>query len=428
MDYNEALQYIHGASKFGWKLGLNNITRLLDLMGNPHKKLKFIHVAGTNGKGSVCAFLTQILIEAGYRVGTFTSPYIERFTERIKLDNCDIDEDDLARITGFVKSRVDMMTQAGENHPTEFEIVTAIGMQYFFEKKCDVVVLEVGLGGRFDATNVIDVPLAAVIMTIGYDHTDILGKTLPEIAFEKAGIIKEGGDVLLYPQSDEAEKVFERVCAERKAVLHKVDTGCIKIREFSEDGQVFDYGERKGLSIHLLGEHQAKNAAMAIRTVELLAKKGLPVTEEQLRRGLEKTRWPGRLEVLLKKPVFLIDGAHNREGAEVLSRTLREYFPNHRKIFIFGVLKDKEYDLMLEKVAPLASAIITVTPESPRAMKARDLAVIAGRYCKNVLVSDTIEDAIEKSFKLAEPDDLVCSFGSLYYIGVVRQLLLNRKK
>jgi len=199
MNYEEALEYIHGALKFGSKLGLHNIRVLLELMGNPHKKLKFVHVAGTNGKGSTVAFISSILIEAGYKTGIFVSPYIERFTERIKINNQEIPGADLARITGFVKEKVDIMVQRGENHPTEFEIVTAMAFQYYYENNCDVVVLEVGLGGRLDSTNVIDTPLASVITTISYDHMDRLGSTLPEIAFEKAGIIKEGGDVVMYP-------------------------------------------------------------------------------------------------------------------------------------------------------------------------------------------------------------------------------------
>ena len=215
MDYDQAIEYIHSTFKFGVKLGLENIKALLDLMDNPHKKLKYVHVAGTNGKGSTVAFISSILIESGYRVGIYTSPYIQRFTERIRVNTDEISKQDLARITSFVRDKVESMVSMGLNHPTEFEIVTAIAFQYFFEKGCDIVVLEVGLGGRFDSTNVIDNPLVSVITTISYDHMDILGDTLSKIAFEKAGIIKDGTHVVLYPQSKDAERVLEEICREK---------------------------------------------------------------------------------------------------------------------------------------------------------------------------------------------------------------------
>ena len=422
MNYEEALEYIHGALKFGSKLGLHNIRVLLELMGNPHKKLKFVHVAGTNCKGSTVAFISSILIEAGYKTGIFVSPYIERFTERIKINNQEIPGADLARITGFVKEKVDIMVQRGENHPTEFEIVTAIAFQYYYENNCDVVVLEVGLGGRLDSTNVIDTPLASVITTISYDHMDRLGSTLPEIAFEKAGIIKEGGDVVMYPpQVEEVYNVFRKACAERNSRLHTVDFSKLRFESFDVDGQVFDYEGYNSLKISLLGGHQVRNAAVAVKTAEVLREKGLSITEDSIRRGLVKARWPGRLEIVSKGPLFLIDGAHNIEGAKALSEALRLYFPNKRVIFIFGVLKDKDYRSMIEAVAPMAEAFITVTPKSGRALPAKDLAKIIGDYCKNVSVSDTIKEAIETSFKLASSDGLICAFGSLYYIGEVRK-------
>lgn len=422
MNYDEALEYIHGTLKFGWKLGLHNISRLLELMDNPQKKLKFVHVAGTNGKGSVTAFISNILIEGGYRVGTFISPYIERFTERIKINNQEITRDELARITGYVKSKVDIMVNDGESHPTEFEIVTAIAMQYYLDNKCDIVVLEVGLGGRYDSTNVIDTPLAAVIMTIGYDHTDRLGTTLAEIAYEKAGIIKQGGDVILYPQVQEAGRVFEQACRERNAALHRVNTAGILISEFSIEGQVFTFEKYNKLYISLPGKHQTKNAATAVKVIELLTGKGFSVSEKQLRSGLEKTKWPGRLEVLSKEPLFLIDGAHNPEAAGVLCETLKDCFPDRKMIFIFGVLRDKDYESMLDIIAPLASMFITVTPDDKRALEAGNLANIVRRYCKNVLAGDTIEEAVRTSLLSASPEDIICAFGSLHYIGLIRKL------
>jgi dihydrofolate synthase / folylpolyglutamate synthase len=286
MTYEQAMEYIHGTLKFGSKLGLHNITALLELMGDPHRKLRFIHVAGTNGKGSTVAYISSILIEAGYKVGIFTSPYLERFSERMKVNHAEIPEETLARIAGFVKSKVDILLSHGESHPTEFEIVTAIAFQYYYEQECDVVVLEVGLGGRYDSTNVIDTPLLAVITTISYDHMSILGDTLPKIAFEKAGIIKSQGDVLLYPQPQEVDKVFETVCMEKQSRLLRVDFDTLQIRIFDVDSQTFDYGAYKNLQIGLLGEHQVRNAVVALHVSEILRSKGLSISENAVREGL----------------------------------------------------------------------------------------------------------------------------------------------
>lgn len=426
MEYSEALNYIHGALKFGTKLGLTNIRSLLELMGNPHKKLKFVHVAGTNGKGSTVAFISSILAKAGYRTGVYTSPYIERFTERMKINDVEISEQDLARITQFVKEKVEMLIAQGGNHPTEFEIVTAIAFQYFYEKKCDVVVLEVGLGGRFDSTNVIDKPMVSVITTISYDHMDHLGNTLPEIAFEKAGIIKPGSDVVIYPQTAEVEKVFEDVCTERGAELHRADFSELKPESFNVDGQIFRYKNYKDLRISLLGEHQTANAAVAIETIEILNNKGFSISESDIREGLTNTRWPGRLEVLNKDPVFLIDGAHNPQGAMVLRDALNKYFPEKEKIFIVGILKDKDYKAVIETIAPIASCFITVTPRSERALPAAELGKFIETCCKNVSVSDTIEEAVYASLKFSKENSIICAFGSLYYIGEIRKLFVKQ--
>ncbi|MCX7920403.1 MAG: bifunctional folylpolyglutamate synthase/dihydrofolate synthase [Clostridia bacterium] len=428
MQYDEALDYIHNTLKFGIKLGLHNISTLLELMGNPHHKLKYVHVAGTNGKGSTVAFISNILIESGYKVGTYTSPYLERFTERMKINNIEIAQDDLARITGFVKEKVELMVERGDNHPTEFEIVTAVAFQYFYESSCDIVVLEVGLGGRFDSTNIIKTPLVSVITTISYDHMDRLGNTLPEIAFEKAGIIKEGGEVVVYPQKREVEEVFEAACNERGAILHKADFKTINVIEGNVDGQKFDYAHYKGLSISLLGLHQVKNAVVALNTIEILKAKGYKITEESLRTGLANTKWPGRLEVVGKQPVFLIDGAHNTEGAVTLKETLDQYFPGKHKIFIVGVLRDKDYKSLIEAVIPGSEKVIAITPNSERALPAEELAIFIGNYCKNVLVGATIEEAVEKALALSSGDDVICAFGSLYYIGEIRALLKNSIK
>lgn len=420
MNYDEALDYIFGTLKFGSKLGLHNIGVLLKLMGDPQKKLKFVHVAGTNGKGSTTAFISSILTEAGYKTGVFISPYIQRFTERMRIGSEEISRDELAEITGFVKENVDKMIAMGENHPTEFEIVTAIAFEYFYRNNCDVVVLEVGLGGRFDSTNIIDTPLVAVITTISFDHTDRLGNTLPQIAFEKAGIIKPGGTVVIYSQGAEVEQVFEKACEERGARLYKTDFSELTLHEFGIDGQTFSLGQYKDLKIGLLGKHQIYNAATSVNAVMHLRDKGFEISEAALRRGLLKAKWPGRFEVVSREPAVIIDGAHNAEGARMLRSTLDEYFPGRPVTFIMGVLSDKDYDLMMKTVLPGCKRLFAITINSPRALSAPDLAKNARKYCKNVQVSDTIEGALRTCIETASQDEVICAFGSLYYIGEVR--------
>jgi dihydrofolate synthase/folylpolyglutamate synthase len=451
MTYEEALEYINGANRFGKKLGLENIRTLLGMLGDPQKELRFVHVAGTNGKGSTSAFIGSILSQAGYRTGIYTSPYLQRFTERIAISRpaadgqengapgtaamaagCrgtgrktyreEISEDELAGITALVRDCADKMAGEGKNRPIMFEIVTAIALEYYRRKKCDIVVLETGMGGRFDATNAIDVPELAVITTISRDHTQRLGNTLPEIAFEKAGIIKEGGDVLVYDQEPEVMQVFEDACRDRGARLHRVDFSKIRLHGFGPDGQVFSYRELEGLRISLIGRHQLRNAAVAVEAASLLKDKGWRITETDIRNGLGVARWPGRMEILSKDPVFIIDGAHNPEGARALRKTLDEYFPGRPLTFIIGAAADKDHRAMLENALPGCRKVITVTIPSNRALPADVLAEHASRYCNDVMISDTIERAVRTGIASAGPGGVVCAFGSLYYIGAVRDM------
>ncbi|HOA54899.1 MAG: folylpolyglutamate synthase/dihydrofolate synthase family protein [Acetivibrionales bacterium] len=432
MTYDEALAYIHGANRFGKKQGLRNIRTLLRIMGDPQKKLRFVHVAGTNGKGSTSAFIGSILSEAGYKTGIYTSPYVQRFTERIAMSSpvaigrntlrTEISRGELADITSFVRDCVNRMAETGENRPTEFEIVTAIAYEYYFRKRCDIVVLETGLGGRFDPTNVIDVPELAVITSIGMDHTERLGKTLAEIASEKAGIIKPGGDVLVYDQSPEVMQIFEDACGQRKAGLHIAGFSGIELREFGSEGQVFSYKGFRELKIPLIGRHQLRNAAVAVDAALLLNNRGYSIPEEAIRRGLENTRWPGRMEILSTDPAIIIDGAHNAEAAVVLKETLNEYFPGRPLKFIVGMAADKDYHTMLGTVLPGCKKVVAVTIPSIRALPADLLAKYASTYCNDVMISDTIEGALKIIMETARPEDVVCAFGSLYYIGLIRDM------
>ena len=420
LTFEEAMRLIHATQRFGSRFGLESIRALLERLNKPQDKLKYVHVAGTNGKGSVCAYLTAMLRAAGLKVGLYISPFIQRFTERIQVNGEEISEEAIARITTQIKAAITDMEAAGLPSPTEFDLVTAMGFAYFAEQGCDIVVLEVGLGGRLDSTNIIKAPEAAVITRLGYDHTEVLGNTLEKIASEKAGIIKPGCDVVLYPQPPEAETVFEEVCTERSARLHKIDLSGMRLTEFGLWGQRFTYTGFGEYQISLLGEHQLGNAALALHTTRLLQGKGFPVTEEAIQNGLLSARWPGRMELVHINPFVLIDGAHNTQGAAALKRGLQQYFPGKPIIFLVGVLSDKDYGDMMREIAPLDVRFLTIAPESPRALPAEALAVHLSQYGKPVQAYAKLEDAIAEGLSLCGEDDVLCAFGSLYYIGKVR--------
>lgn len=431
MDYKEALDYIHNTNKFGVVLGLENITKLLDLMGNPQKDLKFIHVAGTNGKGSTSSYIANVLHQADYEVGFFTSPFLEVFNERIRINNENIPDEDLAEVTETTKIAVDKMLAEGFSHPTEFEVVTAIAIEYYKRKQVDFVILEVGMGGRFDSTNVIEDSLVSVLVPIAMDHIDILGDTLEKIAYEKAGIIKDKGLVISYPQDLEAKKVVEEVAREKNAELITVPVESLNISEMNELGSKFDfkYGKYdfKDLQIRLIGKHQAYNATTALTTLLTLKDKGeIDLTEEQIRRGLDETRWIGRLELLKTSPRFIIDGAHNMQGIQALKKTIDEVFEYDRLILGLGILADKEVEEMIAEMAPLGDEIIVTTPNIFRAMEAKELGERIGKYNKNYTVEPDIEKAIDLALEKAGENDIILFSGSLYLIGDVRRYAKNK--
>lgn len=440
MTYNEALDYIHSMPVFSGSIDFEKTKVLMEYLGFPQHKLKVIHIAGTNGKGSTAAFISTILREAGYSVGLYTSPYIERFTERIKIDGFEISEDELAVITESVKTAVNEIKADNKPLPTEFDVITAIAFIWFREMGVNIVVLETGMGGRLDSTNVVDPPELAVITSISYDHMAILGNTLPEIASEKAGIIKPQSDVLLYPQPDDVYSVFEKKCHSENARLHNCILGtplnsesdCLK--QFmsidlsaAEDTMIKTQFDGDNLGISLLGTHQIKNASMAVNAAAILRNKGWDIPDDAIRNGLKNTAWCGRFEILRRDPVFLIDGGHNEEGVESLVGSIKDLFPNKKIIFIFGVLADKNYNKMTELILPLSARIFTVTVTNPRALLSSDLA----EAIKNspeydnipVIPCSDISAAVNASLDLAEPDDIICAFGSLYYIGIVRRMV-----
>ena len=430
MTYREALDYISSRPRFAPRrlapgeepFNLNAIRALLARLGDPQKELRFVHVAGTNGKGSTTAFLSAVLQEAGLRAGLYTSPYLERFTERIRIGDREISEEDLGRHAETVRDAVEEMKRDGQDLPSEFELVCAMSFLWFREQAPDLVVLEVGLGGRLDATNVIDCPDLAVITSIGFDHMETLGDTLPKIAWEKAGIIKSGGHVIALPQDPAVDAVFQTVCLERKAVLHPA---ALPVRTARPDlwGQGFDLPGLPGLYISLPGTYQMENAALAAQAALLLKELGWPVTEEAIRSGLKKAKWPGRFELLRTEPAVLIDGAHNADGARALRASLETVFPGKQIVFIAGVLADKEYDAMLTAVLPLAERFYTVAPPNARALPAEALADRLTELGGLAFPCGSVEEAVRLAVDHAGKDGVVCAFGSLYYIGQVRSLL-----
>lgn len=427
MEYKETLEYIHNTNKFGIKLGLKNIKELLKLLGNPQEKLKFIHISGTNGKGSTAAFISNVLIEEGYQTGLFTSPYIEEFNERIQINNKKIPHQDIIRITHEIKNCIEIMTNKGLNHPTEFEIVTALAMKYFYIKKCDFVVLEVGMGGRFDATNIIKNSIVSVITKISLDHIEYLGDTIKKIAYEKAGIIKDNVPVVLYSKQDEVKEVIREIAIEKNARIIYPDFNRIINIDSSLKEQIFDYKDYKNIKIKLLGEHQKKNCIIAIEALEIVKNKGFRINKESIMKGLYKTRWIGRMEVLSYNPCFIIDGAHNKDGAIALVESMKQIFKEKKITFIFGVLKDKDIRGMVNVFSTIAKRFILITPNNNRGFCAKNLADIVKTSCNDVFISDTIELAILRALNVVKKDDIICSLGSLSYIGEVRRIFINYK-
>lgn len=415
VTYQEAIDYINGVRWLGSKPGLERVSELLRRLGEPQKKLKFIHIAGTNGKGSCAAMLASVLRAAGCRTGLFTSPYLWRFNERMQINGRPIGDEALAAITEKIRPHAEAM----EDHPTEFEMMTAAALLWYAEENCDVVVLEVGLGGRFDATNVIESPEVSVIMNIGLDHTEILGDTLEQIAFEKAGIVKPGSPCVLYQQSEEVTEVVRRVCAERGAALRIADFAAIRPEFDSLEGQVFTY-KNEPYAIPLLGAHQLKNAAVAIEAAELLRGRGWRIEQDALEHGLYAVSWPARFELLREEPPFVVDGGHNVQCAETVADNLRRYFPDRRRILLIGVLRDKDYRGMLDVLAPEADAFVCVTPDSPRALPAEALAEELRRFGKPAAACGSIREGVSEALAQAGDEAMVCAVGSLYMAGEIR--------
>ncbi|MDD6211882.1 MAG: bifunctional folylpolyglutamate synthase/dihydrofolate synthase [Clostridiales bacterium] len=417
MTYEEALTYIHSVVWRGSRLGLDRTYELMEKLGNPQKDLKFIHIAGTNGKGSASAMMASVLQEAGYKVGLYTSPFIYRFNERMQVNGEMIADEELAELTEMIQPFADSM----EDSPTEFELITALAMVYFKRHECDIVVLEVGLGGALDSTNVIPVPELAVIMAIGLDHTAELGGTISEITEAKAGIIKEGGDVVAYGRDPEAEAVLARVCEERHASLYYPEYERLNPVLSDLEGQFFDYNGFQNLRISMPGLYQMYNAAVVIRAMQILnSKEKWYISDEAIRDGLAKTRWNGRFEILHRNPTVIIDGSHNPHGINATVESLKNYFEDTKLIFLIGVMADKDVEHIMDAVLPMAKEFVTVTPDNPRAMKADVLAEKLNQMgAPGVTAASSVEEGCRIALEKAGRTGVVCSIGSLYMVGDV---------
>ena len=415
MNYEEAMQYIHAVQWAGHKPGLSRTRTLLAALGDPHRQLKFVHVAGTNGKGSTAAMLAACLQAAGYRVGLYTSPFINRFNERIQVDGEQIPDRALVQLVEQVKPAADAMADV----PTEFEIITALGMLWFAQQRCDIVVLEVGLGGTLDSTNVIDPPECAVITALGMDHVKELGPTLAEIASAKAGIIKPGSPVVSYGGAPEADAVIARAAARQNAPLTVVDFAKLNVRGGDLDGVNFDFDGLENIRLPLIGSYQPKNAAVAITALRVLRQRGWNIPESAVRQGLERVSWPGRFELLRHSPAFLLDGSHNAHGMRATVQSLRDRFPGQKFVFLLSIMADKDVDEMLELLLPLAKRFVTVAAHTPRAMPAQTLAEHIRVRGGMAEPAPSIEAGVARAVALGGSGP-VCALGTLYFSGEVR--------
>jgi len=425
MNYKAAMEYIQNTAKFGSNLGLERTEKILELLGNPQDKIKCIHVAGTNGKGSTTAMITQILRSAGYKTGMYTSPFLEEFEERIQVDGINIDKDDLAGTVTEVSRAVEKVTSLGYDHPTEFEIVTCAMFKYFSDVNVDFAVIEVGLGGRLDSTNVIT-PILSVITSISLDHTGVLGNTLKEIAGEKAGIIKKGIPVVTYPQEKEAGQVISDVCRSLgcELVSIKPDSGeFVETVKLTQKIRVKTDRQMYELDLSLLGKHQIMNCAVAVNAAEKLQELGLCISRDDIISALGKVKWIGRLEALRENPLVVIDGAHNIDGITLLSESLKTYFKYEKLILIIGILRDKQVEEMIGMIAPQAHRVIAVTPNSGRAESAAELNEVIVKFNRNSEACDDYGEAFEKALGYAGKDDLVLVCGSIYMIGDMRKVI-----
>ncbi|MBR0397764.1 MAG: bifunctional folylpolyglutamate synthase/dihydrofolate synthase [Eubacterium sp.] len=439
MNFQEAMQFVRAADALGCTPGLSRVTELLERLGNPQNKLHCIHIAGTNGKGSTAAMLAEVLQAAGYRTGLYTTPHLVSYRERIRINREEISEEDFCCAAETVRRAAEGMQET----PSEFERFTPMAFVHFLRKQCDIVVIETGMGGRLDATNVIRSPELNVITHIAMDHMEYLGDTLAEIAAEKAGIITPDTDVVMMKQSDEAERVIRTQCQAIPGTrLFLTDPDQMKIREYSLAGLCFDYRERKELFLPMAGSYQQSNVMTALDALDVLRTDGWKIPEEAVRSGLAGVHWPARFEILQKHPLVLLDGAHNADGARALAATLDALLPGRRPVIVMGVLADKEYREMLQLLLPRAGMLIAAEPDQIRALPAEQLLREAENCAGElqiqkgagktepadeipILRGGTVFESLQLACRLCPPDGVICIAGSLYQAGEARSFFQN---
>lgn len=420
MEYSSVTAFINKAQKFGSRLDLTRIEKLCAILGHPEKRCRFVHIAGTNGKGSTSVFIENILVDAGYKTGLFTSPYICEFNERIQINNTPISDESLADVMEEVALATQKMLDEGFEHPTEFELVTALAFLYFAREKCDVVVLEVGLGGILDATNVIKNPLVSVITSISYDHTEYLGESLREITENKCGIIKEKCPVVSYAfQEDEALEVIIKTSKEKNCSYILCDTKTLKINDMSLSGNSFSYNGKDYIT-RLVGEYQIYNAVTAINTAEILIKQGLRISPENIKNGIEKAKWQARFEVLRNEPIVICDGSHNKDGMSAFVKTAKKLLNGKKVICVFGMLKDKEYEEAIKLLSEISDTIIVTEVLNPRYETVENLGNVAEAYFDMVYKEKNNEDAVLKAKNISTEDDVIVALGSLYMMKSIK--------
>ncbi|WP_294367181.1 folylpolyglutamate synthase/dihydrofolate synthase family protein [uncultured Clostridium sp.] len=426
MKYEEAMKYITEVGNFGSNYGLERTYKLLEHLGNPERDLKLIHIAGTNGKGSTTSMITEILMGEGYKVGMYTSPFIEEFEERIQINRNNIPKESLAILMDEIKVAVDKVIEAGYNHPTEFEIITVLMLLYFKKENIDFGVIEVGLGGRLDSTNVIK-PIIQVITSISFDHTNLLGNTLEKIAREKAGIIKKGIPTVIYPQQEEVLKVIKNKCFEMDSELYIANNENLKfenIVNLDKPYQLLKYNNEIDILLPLLGEHQIINLSVAMQAIEVLNNKNIiDISIANIVKSIKNVSWKGRLEVLSNNPYVVIDGAHNIQGIKTLSRNIKKYFKYENLYLILGILADKDVEEMIKIITPMAKKVYSVTPNSIRGELAESLKDEVSKFNKNCKAFDKYEEAYLEVLNDASEKDLILASGSLYMIGDMRKII-----
>lgn len=418
MTYDKTLEWLDEVALVGSKLGLSRTCELLELMGNPQNKLKFIHVAGTNGKGSVCACLSEVLSQAGYKTGMYTSPHLMRINERFKIDGKDIDDREFAALITKVRD----ITESMSERASQFEVLTAAAFEYFYKEGCDIVVLETGLGGRLDSTNVINAPEVSIITTIDMDHTAELGDTMEKIALEKAGIIKRGTKVVVDGRNTSVMHIFEKACKEQGCKLIISEIEKIENLRVSLEQSKFDYKDIKDIDLSLTGLYQPGNAILAVEGIKILTEKGFKISNEDIKAALKKVHWQARFEIMDKEPYFIIDGSHNPAGVSETVKSINAYFPDKKIRFIIGILSDKNIDEILTDIKPLAKEVAVITPPSSRACKAEDMIkLVEEKISVSNRAFESIKEAVDYMLDSAKKDDIICAMGSLYSVGELKK-------